>query len=67
MKVLTTVPPAEYGHSAGGVISVAKKSGESNDIHGMGSFYGRSRMMQHRLFFDKFRTSQLGVAEDSSS
>jgi hypothetical protein len=26
VKVLTTVPPAEYGHSAGGVISVVKKS-----------------------------------------
>ncbi len=36
VKVLTTVPPAEYGHSAGGVISVVKKSG-SNDIHGMAS------------------------------
>jgi len=60
VKVLTTVPPAEYGHSAGGVISVAKKSG-TNEIHGMGSFYGRTRRMQHRLFFDKFRTSQLGV------
>jgi hypothetical protein len=57
VKVLTTVPPAEYGHSAGGVISVAKKSG-TNELHGMASFYGRSRMMQHRLFFDKFRTSQ---------
>ncbi|MBI3209464.1 MAG: TonB-dependent receptor [Candidatus Solibacter usitatus] len=57
VKVLTTVPPAEYGHSAGGVISVAKKSG-TNEIHGMGSFYGRTRSMQHRLFFDQIRTSQ---------
>jgi hypothetical protein len=57
VKVLTTVPPAEYGHSAGGVISVVKKSG-ANELHGMGSFYGRSRMMQHRLFFDRLRTSQ---------
>ena len=57
VKVLTTVPPAEYGHSAGGVISVVKKSG-TNELHGMGSFYGRTRRMQHRLFFDKFRTSQ---------
>jgi hypothetical protein len=57
VKVLTTVPPAEYGHSAGGVINVVKKSG-SNDYHGMASWYGRTRRMQHRLFYDKFRTSQ---------
>ncbi len=29
VKVLTTVPPAEYGHSAGGVISAVKKSGNN--------------------------------------
>lgn len=56
VKVLTTVPPAEYGHSAGGVISVVKKSG-TNEIHGMASFYGRTRSMQHRLFFDRDRSS----------
>ena len=57
VKVLTTAVPAEYGHSGGGVISVVKKSG-TNDFHGMASWYGRTRMMQHRLFFDKFKTSQ---------
>ncbi len=57
VKVLTTVPPAEYGHSAGGVISVVKKSG-TNEIHGMASWYGRTRRMQHRLFYDKLRTTQ---------
>lgn len=57
VKVITTVPPAEYGHSAGGVISVVKKSG-TNELHGMGSWYGRTRRMQHRLYFDRFRTSQ---------
>lgn len=57
VKVLTTVPPAEYGHSAGGVISVVKKSG-TNDLHGLASFYGRTRRMQHRLFYDRLRTSQ---------
>ncbi|MBI3473788.1 MAG: carboxypeptidase regulatory-like domain-containing protein, partial [Candidatus Solibacter usitatus] len=56
VKVLTTTLPAEYGHSAGGVISVVKKSG-TNEIHGLGGWYGRSRRMQHRLFFDKFRTT----------
>lgn len=58
VKVLTTLPPAEYGHSAGGVISVVKKSG-SNQLHGMGSFYGRTRRMQHRLFFDQQTSTQL--------
>lgn len=57
VKVLTTVPPAEYGHSAGGVISAVKKSG-TNDWHGLASFYGRTRRMQHRLFFDRLKTSQ---------
>lgn len=56
VKVISTVPPAEYGHSAGGVVSVVKKSG-TNEFHGMGSWYGRTRSMQHRLFFDKLKTS----------
>ena len=60
VKVITTVPPAEYGHSAGGVISAVKKSG-TNELHAMGSFYGRTRRMQHRLFFDKLTTAQLGA------
>jgi len=56
VKVLTTTLPAEYGHSAGGVISVVKKTG-ANELHGMASMYGRSRRMQHRLFFERARTS----------
>jgi hypothetical protein len=56
VKVITTVPPAEYGHTAGGVISVVKKSG-TNELHGMGSWYGRTRSMQHRLYFDRLRDS----------
>ncbi|HYI95362.1 MAG TPA: TonB-dependent receptor [Bryobacteraceae bacterium] len=56
VKVISTVPPAEYGHSAGGVVNVVKKSG-TNEYHGMASWYGRTRNMQHRLYFDKFRTS----------
>jgi hypothetical protein len=57
VKVITTVPPAEYGHSAGGVINAVKKTG-TNEYHAMGSFYGRVRRMQHRLFFDRLKTSQ---------
>ncbi|MDQ6700726.1 MAG: carboxypeptidase-like regulatory domain-containing protein, partial [Acidobacteriota bacterium] len=56
VKVLTTTLPAEYGHSAGGVIAVVKKSG-TNDIHGLAADYGRTRRMQHRLFFDNLKTS----------
>ncbi len=56
VKTITTLPPAEYGHSAGGVISAVKKSG-TNELHGMGSFFGRTRRMQHRLFFDRLKTS----------
>jgi hypothetical protein len=56
VKVLTTTLPAEYGHSAGGVLAVVKKSG-TNQLHGLAADYGRSRRMQHRLFFDRLRTS----------
>ncbi|MCX6586305.1 MAG: TonB-dependent receptor [Acidobacteria bacterium] len=57
VKVITTLPPAEYGHSAGGVINAVKKTG-TNELHMMGSWYGRTRRMQHRLFFDRTKTSQ---------
>jgi hypothetical protein len=56
VKILTSTLPAEYGHTAGGVISVVKKSG-TNEFHGMASEFGRVRRMQHRLFFDRFKTS----------
>ncbi len=58
VNVLTTVPPAEYGHSAGGVISVVKKSG-TNELHTMASFFGRTRSLQHRRYFDLKRTSDV--------
>lgn len=57
IKVLTTALPAEYGHSAGGVVSVVTKTG-TNDLHGLASLYGRTRRMQHRRFFDMYRNSQ---------
>jgi Carboxypeptidase regulatory-like domain len=56
VKVLTTTLPAEYGHSAGGVIAVVKRSG-TNEFHGLAADYGRVRRMQHRLFFDNLRSS----------
>ena len=57
VKILTTALPAEYGHSAGGIMSVVKKTG-TNSFHGLASAYGRSRSMAHRRFFDKCKTSQ---------
>ncbi|HYP05952.1 MAG TPA: carboxypeptidase-like regulatory domain-containing protein, partial [Bryobacteraceae bacterium] len=56
VNVISTLPPAEYGHTGGGVISVVKKSG-TNQLHGMGSFFGRTRNMAHRRYFDQKRTS----------
>jgi hypothetical protein len=68
IKVFTTALPAEYGHSAGGVLDVVKKTG-TNQFHGLASMYGRTRRMQHRLFFDRFRTSdpQPGLPNGSST
>ena len=56
VKVITSNTPAEYGHTAGGVVDTVKKTG-TNQFHGLASMYGRSRKMQHRLFFDKNRTT----------
>ena len=56
VKVLSTTLPAEYGHSAGGVLAVVKKSG-TNELHGLAADFGRSRRMTHRLYFDRLRTS----------
>ena len=57
VKVLTTTLPAEYGNAAGGVIDIVRKGG-TNELHGLVSGYGRSRRMQHRLFFDQYKYSQ---------
>ncbi|MCC6859216.1 MAG: TonB-dependent receptor [Bryobacterales bacterium] len=57
VKVLTTALPAEYGHSAGGIMSVVKKTG-TNSFHGTASTFGRTRSMTHRRFFDRCKTSQ---------
>ena len=57
VKVLTTVLPAEYGHSGGGMVTIVKKTG-TNEWHGMASIYGRSRRMQHRTYHDRNRSSQ---------
>ena len=56
VKVLTGTLPAEYGHSAAGVISTVKKSG-SNELHGLASDFGRTRIMTHRQYFNVFRST----------
>jgi hypothetical protein len=58
-KVLTTVLPAEYGHSAGGAIVIVKKSG-TNQFHGGGGLLFREGPMQHRRFMQKARFEQTG-------
>ena len=66
VQVLTTTLPAEYGHSAGGSISVVKKSG-TNEVHGLISQYGRYGGMSHRKYFDQYKLDQprpeLGLAK----
>ena len=57
VKMLTGTLPAEYGHSASGVISTVKKTG-TNELHGMASDYGRTRRMTHRQFFNLYTTAQ---------
>ncbi len=57
VKVLTSTLSAEYGHTAGGVMEVVKKSG-TNSFHGSVTAYGRSRIMSHRLFFSRYKDTQ---------
>ncbi len=56
IQVVSGTLPAEYGHTTGGVVTVAKKSG-TNDFHGEGSDLGRTRSMTHRQFFNLYKTS----------
>jgi hypothetical protein len=57
VQLVTGTLPAEYGHSSGGVLTVAKKNG-TNDYHGEASDLGRTRSMTHRQFFNLYKTSQ---------
>jgi len=58
-KVITTVLPAEYGHSAGGAIVIVKKSG-TNQLHGGGGLLFRETAMQHRRFMQPATFQQTG-------
>jgi Carboxypeptidase regulatory-like domain/TonB dependent receptor len=57
VKVLTGILPAEYGHSASGVLTTIAKSG-TNGFHGGASDFGRTRIMTHRMYFNLYNTSQ---------
>lgn len=57
VQVISTTPKAEFGHAGGGLLQVVKKTG-TNELHGMASLYGRTRRMQHRSFFEQYRSSQ---------
>jgi hypothetical protein len=57
VKVLTGTLPAEYGHSASGVLSTVKRNG-TNGFHGSAADFGRTRIMTHRQYFNIYNTSQ---------
>ncbi|MEZ5356290.1 MAG: carboxypeptidase regulatory-like domain-containing protein [Bryobacteraceae bacterium] len=51
VKVITTVLPAEYGHSGGGLMSIVFKSG-TNQLHGSAEERYMARQMIHRNWQD---------------
>ena len=51
VKVITTVLPAEYGHSGGGVMSIVFKSG-TNKLHGLAEERYMARHFIHRNWQD---------------
>jgi hypothetical protein len=51
IKVLTTALPAEYGHSGGGIMNIAYKSG-TNQFHGLAEERYVSKKMIHRSWSD---------------
>jgi hypothetical protein len=54
IKVLTTVLPAEYGHSGGGMMNITYKSG-TNQLHGLAEERYMSRQFIHRNWQDAAR------------
>ena len=51
-KTTTSVPPAEFGRSGGGVVQVATKSG-TNDVHGAIYWFNRSKEGAAAVFGSK--------------
>jgi hypothetical protein len=71
-KVLTSVPSAEYGHTAGGVISIQTKSG-TNAFHGSAFEFFRNDALNAANYFKNpvdpekapLRQNQFGFASSS--
>jgi hypothetical protein len=57
VKVLSSVLPAEYGHSGGGALMSVQRTG-TNTLHGEISEFGRVSAMQHRKYFDLYHFGQ---------
>ena len=57
-KILTSVPGAEYGRSAGGQVNVITRGG-GNQFHGALYEYLRNRRLDARNFFDRPQTQKL--------
>jgi hypothetical protein len=49
VKILTSVLPAEYGHSGGGIMNITYKSG-TNDLHGLAKERYMGKSMLHRAW-----------------
>jgi hypothetical protein len=57
VKVMSTILPAEYGHSGGGALVAVQRTG-TNTLHGEVSEFGRVSAMQERKYFDEYRFGQ---------
>ena len=57
VKILSTILPAEYGHSGGGALISVQRTG-TNALHGELSEFGRVSAMQERKYFDEYRFGQ---------
>ncbi len=65
VKVYTTGTPAEFGHSAGGLMSVVFKSG-GNEFHGSGEDRYINKAMIHRTYLEQpARTNPFSYHETS--
>ncbi|MCC6863025.1 MAG: TonB-dependent receptor [Bryobacterales bacterium] len=56
VKMVTTALPAEYGHSAGGLMSVTYKSG-TNQLHGEAEDRYINNTLLHRAYFNAVRAT----------
>ena len=54
VKMVTTVLPADSGHSAGGMLSITYKSG-TNDLHGEAEDRYMNNALLHRAYFNLLR------------